>query len=162
MANQGRPELYSEELGKRICELVAASKYGLRKTLEDHEDLPSMRTVLRWQQNNAHFSQMYAQAKRQQLESMAEDIVDISMDDTLDPNDKRIRIDTRKWLLSKLMHKTYGDKLDVTSDGQALSTPTHLIDARVQSIIMGARARRLGQQQDIEAELTPEALKLLG
>ncbi|MDQ3023905.1 MAG: hypothetical protein M3R04_05925 [bacterium] len=88
---------------------------------------------------------------------MAEDIVDLSNDETLDPNDKRIRIDTRKWLLSKLIPRTYGDKLDVTSDGQALAVPSHQVDARIQSIIMQAQLRKVSDALPLSAE----ALKLL-
>ena len=157
----GRPELYTEELALAVCQAVKTSEWGLRKTLESDPALPDMRTVYRWQANNAHFCQMFAHAKMDQLKAMAEDIVDISMDDTLDPNDKRIRIDTRKWLLSKLMPKTYGDKLDVTSGGEALATPPHLIDARVQSIIMQARERKLGQQHEAIEGLDAKALSLL-
>jgi hypothetical protein len=33
----------------------------------------------------------------------------------------RLRVDTRKWYLSKVMPKKYGEKLDVTSDGRSLA-----------------------------------------
>lgn len=155
----GRPELYTKELGERVCLAVASSEFGLRKTLEQDAELPSMSTVLKWTEIDAQFSQAYASAKRKQIEAMAEDIVDLANDDTLEPNDKRIRIDTRKWLLSKLIPKTYGDKLDVTSGGEALAAPAHLIDQRVQSIIMQARMRRDGQLA-IEG-LGEEAMNLL-
>jgi hypothetical protein len=154
----GRPTTYSEELGRQICDAIAASQDGLRKTLEANPELPAFGTVQHWVRNNAQFSGMFAQAKRQQIEAMAEDIVDISRDDSLEPNDKRIRVDTLKWLLSKLIPKTYGDKIDVTSGGEALATPSHLIDARVQSIIMQAQQRRLGVN---DIELPPEAIELL-
>lgn len=32
----------------------------------------------------------------------------------------RLRVDSRKWLLSKLQPKKYGDKIDVTSDGEKI------------------------------------------
>ena len=35
----------------------------------------------------------------------------------------RIRIDTRKWIASKLKPKKYGDKVDVTTDGEKINTP---------------------------------------
>lgn len=60
----------------------------------------------------------YARAKAKGLEAMADDIVAIADQDDLDPNDKRVRIDTRKWLLSKLAPKQYGDKLDVAHSGE--------------------------------------------
>jgi hypothetical protein len=157
----GRPTTYTEELGKRICHEIAGSDQGLRKLLAEHDDFPTLQTVLQWTRNNAQFADHFAQAKRQQIEAMAEDIVDLSNDDSIDPNDKRIRIDTRKWLLSKLIPRTYGDKLDVTSDGQALQVPTHQIDARVQSIIMMAQARRNGAMQEAIEGLDTNALKLL-
>ncbi len=155
---RGAPAIeYSEELAVLICEQIANSSKGLRGALKDDPELPSEATVLKWRDNNAHFSGMLAHAKRRQLELMAEDIIDTSLDDTLDVQERRLIVDTKKWLLSKLMPKTYGDKLDVTSGGEALAAPAHQIDARVQSIIMQAHARRAGQV----VTLPDEALRLL-
>lgn len=151
--------VYTDEMGERICAALAASERGIRAVLNSDPDFPSLSTFQGWMRNHASLSVLYARAKQQQLEAMAEDIVDISMDDSLDPNDKRIRIDTRKWLLSKLMSKTYGDKLDVTSGGEALAPPSHQIDARVQSIIMQAQQRMLSKAQ--LPDLPPEAQSLL-
>lgn len=132
---------------------MACSQNGLRKTLEAN-NLPPLSTVQLWLVKHPDFAMMYAKAKEQQLHAMAEDIVDISRDDTIDPADKRVQIDTLKWLLSKLIPRTYGDKLDVTSGGEALKMDGASIDARVQSIIMTARARR-------DAGIGEDALKLL-
>ena len=148
---------YSDAMADQICKAVAVSKDGLRKTLEDNPELPPLGTVQAWLRKHAYLQSNYAHAKIDQLQAMAEDIVDIANDDSLDANDKRIRIDTRKWLLSKLMSKTYGDKLDVTSGGEALAVPSHQIDARIQSIIMQAQRRK----DDAYEGLDPNALKLL-
>lgn len=69
---------------------------------------------------------------------MAEDILDIADDGSNDlmtiqkgsvtyevenkevTNRSRLRVDTRKWLMSKMKPKKYGEKMDVTSDGEAL------------------------------------------
>ena len=152
-----RPKTYSPELGRLLCEAVASSQDGLRKTCDSRAELPAFSTVQGWLRDHADLAVQYARAKRTQLEAMAEDIVDIGRDDSIDPADKRIRIDSMKWLLSKLIPRTYGDKLDVTSDGAALATPPHLIDARVQSIIMQARERKRGEVIDLD----PEAIRLL-
>ena len=157
MTERGRPEVYTQELGDRICAAVAVANCGIRKLLADNPDFPSLPTVQSWLGKHAYFFSTYTHAKGDQLKAMAEDIVDIANDDSLDANDKRIRIDTRKWLLSKLMHKTYGDKLDVTSGGEALAVPSHQIDARIQSIIMQAQRRK----DDAYEGLDPSALKLL-
>lgn len=157
----GRPALWTPELGQRVCDALAESRDGIRKVLEADSELPSIATVQQWLKNNAQFSAAYAYAKQQQLETLAEDIIDISRDASLDPNDKRVQIDALKWLLSKLIPKTYGDKLDVTSDGQALGVPAHQIDARVQSIIMVAQKRKQGELLEAIAGLDANALNLL-
>jgi len=46
---------------------------------------------------------------------MADQLVEIADDTGIDANDKRIRVDTRKWLLSKALPKIYGDKLDLNA-----------------------------------------------
>ena len=40
---------------------------------------------------------------------------------------QRLKIDAKKWKLSKLAPKKYGDKIDVTTQGEKLnSTPTSI------------------------------------
>jgi hypothetical protein len=58
---------------------------------------------------------MYTRAREQQQQRWAEEILEISDDVALDPNDRRIRVDSRKWLLSKLLPKQYGDKIEVNA-----------------------------------------------
>jgi hypothetical protein len=36
----------------------------------------------------------------------------------------RLQIDARKWMLGKMQPKKYSDKLDITTDGEKLPTPT--------------------------------------
>jgi len=63
----------------------------------------------------------YARAKDSQLKLIAEEAIDIA-DEPVQPgdsaavNNKRVRIDTRKWLLSKLVPKTYGDQITVNDE----------------------------------------------
>lgn len=152
----GRPSSYTHEMGERICAAVASSKYGLRRVLKDDPELPAYGCVLGWIDSHVDFASSLALARRVRLKGWAEDIIDISDDDTIDPADKRIMVDTRKWLLSKEMNMVYGDKLDVTSGGEALAAPAHQIDARVQSIIMQAHERKVKG-----VALADEALRLL-
>lgn len=60
----------------------------------------------------------YARARSAGMRAIADETIAIADDPDLDPNDKRIRIDTRKWLLSKLVPKQYGEKLDVAHSGE--------------------------------------------
>ena len=155
-----RPTVYTPGIRDHICSTVEVSQCGMRKMCNDDPSLPSYSTLTSWLRIYDDLASQYAAAKRIQVNAMADDIVDISQDDSIDPSDKRIRVDTLKWLLSKLIPRTYGDKLDVTSDGQALAVPSHQIDARIQSIIMQAQVRKAGGVEDV-VSLPPEALKLL-
>lgn len=66
----------------------------------------------------------YARAKLDGMERMADDALEIADDPELEPNDKRVRIDTRKWLLSKLAPKKYGDALALEHSGNVGLTVT--------------------------------------
>jgi hypothetical protein len=155
----GRPSTYTPEIGKAICDALAAHDGGLRSLCKSRDDFPEPNTIYTWRSRFPDFDDQFAHARQKQLQMMAEDIVDISQDETLDPQARRLMVDTRKWLLSKLMHRTYGDKLDVTSGGETLNTSNAmLVDQRVQSIIMQAQARRADHELP---ELDANALKLL-
>lgn len=62
-------------------------------------------------------AEMYARARETRNDRMAEDTLRIADDHSIDPNARRVMVDTRKWLLSKLVPKKYGDKLDLNVSG---------------------------------------------
>lgn len=105
----GRPTKYTKALAAKICSQLADGK-SLRKVCEP-ASMPSKSTVFLWLANHEVFSDQYARAKAESAEAHADDILDIADDPSLHPNDKRVRIDTRKWLASKLKPKRYGDRL---------------------------------------------------
>lgn len=124
----GRPTLYTEELAALICERVATSTLGLARLCETNQDLPSKFTINLWRYRYSEFSTQYAQAKLKQADLLAEEMLDIADDGTNDwmesfgPDGEsigyklngehvqrsRLRIDTRKFLASKLLPKQYG------------------------------------------------------
>jgi hypothetical protein len=62
------------------------------------------------------FAQAYARARSLQVETWSDELLAIADDDRLEPNDRRVRLDTRKWLMSKLNPSRYGDKVQVGGD----------------------------------------------
>lgn len=123
----GRPTLFSQELADLICERVATSTLGLARLCELHDDLPVKSTINLWRYKYPDFSTQYAQAKLYQADLLAEEILDIADDSTNDWMEawgedgsigwkfngehvqrSRLRIDTRKFLASKLLPKQYG------------------------------------------------------
>ena len=111
----GRPTDYSLELTAAICERLAVGE-SLRSICRDDE-MPSMASIFLWLSKHPEFSEQYARAREAQAESHADRIVEIADDDTIDPNHKRIMVDARKWVASKLKPKRYGDKAEVEHKG---------------------------------------------
>lgn len=121
----GRPTKYTPELGKRICELIGRTPYGIKKISNEYDFFPSLDTIYEWRARYPEFSEQYTSAKLKQADAMAEYCVDIADDSSQDIMlnkygeevcnteyiaRSRLRIDTRKWLASKLLPKQYGDK----------------------------------------------------
>ena len=111
---KGRPREYTKELGDRICEIISTSSAGLAKICNFHDFMPHEETVRRWRLQNEDFSGQYARAKILQADILAEECLEISDNSTAHTfGVDRLRIDTRKWLASKLLPKQYGDKLQL-------------------------------------------------
>lgn len=137
----GRPAMYSQELAAELCARIAEGK-SLRSVCRD-EDMPSTRTFFRWIKEIEAFRLQYARACEERTEAMAEEILDIVDDgrnDWMEVEKKngesmiildkeavmrsKLRFEARQWLMSKMKPKRYGDKLDVTSAGEALKGNT--------------------------------------
>lgn len=136
----GRPTDYTPELAEAICDKISEGK-SLRTICVD-EGMPDKSQIFRWLRKNEDFRDQYARAKEEAVDAMIEDMIDIADDGTNDymtitkgdhsynvedrevTNRSRLRVDTRKWIVSKLKPKKYGDKVDITSDGKAIKGNT--------------------------------------
>ena len=108
----GRPSDYTQELADSICARLADGM-SLR-TICKAEDMPDASTVFRWLRTKPDFCEQYTRAKEESTEALSEDMLEIADDKNGDPQRDRLRIETRKWLASKLKPKKYGDKVDLT------------------------------------------------
>ncbi|HEZ0613234.1 TPA: hypothetical protein WGQ07_000402 [Neisseria meningitidis] len=127
----GRPSKFSQDLAENICEQIAHGK-SLRAICAE-DDMPSATTVFKWLNENQDFSEQYARARDRQADHYFEEIVEIA--DSVEADSAavakaRLQVDARKWTLSKLAPKKYGEKteLDVKSSDGSM-TPTVRIDA---------------------------------
>lgn len=121
----GRPTDYSNEIADLICERIADGE-SLRSICSD-ESMPCRSTVFRWLGLDKAFSDQYARAKEEQAELLADELVDIADEPppltAMGSTDSgavaamRLRIDTRKWVASKLKPKKYGDKVQTELSG---------------------------------------------
>ena len=113
---RGRPSIFSAELASLLCERLADGE-TLRAICRD-EGMPDERTVRRWALDDVEgFSTQYARAREIGYQSMADDLTEIADAKDGDPARDRLRVDTRKWLLSKALPKVYGDKQQIEHSG---------------------------------------------
>ena len=131
-----RPSTYSLELVTKICDEIATSSKGLSKICENPL-YPSFSTLFKWlsHKDKGEFVQLYARARENQADFLADEIIEIADDksgDVIETDNgpienrefssrSRLKIDARKWVASKLKPKKYGDKVDVTSDNKAIN-----------------------------------------
>jgi hypothetical protein len=59
----------------------------------------------------------YQRVRAAVVEDWLDDMIEIVDDDKLDPLDKRVRIDARRWIMSKVSPQRYGDKVIIGGDG---------------------------------------------
>lgn len=126
----GRPSEYRTEVADFICNRIAHGE-SLRKICAD-PDMPVCSTVFKWLIEHKEFTEQYTRAREAQCDAFVEEIIEISDDTANDTlvteygakpnaewiNRSRLRVDTRKWLMSKLAPKKYGDKLDLNHAGE--------------------------------------------
>ncbi len=130
-----RPSDYTQELADRICVLLSEGK-SLR-TVCKAEDMPDASTIFRWIRSNEEFCKQYTRAKQESSDAWAEELHDIVDEVAVDKeaiNKARLQVDTRKWLMAKMKPKKYGEKLDLTTDGEKLPTPIMAVDGAIKHV----------------------------
>ena len=141
-----------------ILEEICSGR-ALRNVLRDN-NMPSPWDFYRWLDEDAAedkkeeeqtYAQRYARACEIRAEGLLDELEDIADDSSEDTkiselgnkvenrefiNRSKVRIETRKYLIEKMHPKKYGtQKIDVTSKGEKLETPTitwNVIDAKKQ------------------------------
>jgi hypothetical protein len=109
-ATRGRPSSYSHARADMICARLAEGE-SLRSICAD-DTMPAACTVREWILADLHhFATRYARARDKGLDNMADECLVIADSATAeDAQARRLAVDTRKWYLSKLAPKRYGDQ----------------------------------------------------
>ena len=115
----------------RICEHIIVNKASLRDALK-LDGMPNSETFYKIIDEDLDKSKQYARACENRADAIFEEILEIADDGTNDYMKKKIsedlevdvlnsehiqrsklRVDTRKWMLSKMNPKKYSDKLQI-------------------------------------------------
>jgi hypothetical protein len=143
----GAPSIFSQELADEICRQMATGR-SLRSVCRE-KGMPDLSTVIRWLAKEGpkwdEFRTQYTRAREAMADAMAEELLEISDDGSNDWMDRqrqdgstervldhehvqrsKLRVDTRKWLASKVAPKKYGERITQEHTGDGL---TALADA---------------------------------
>ena len=124
-ANIGRPAKYSLDITRDLCNRLMQGN-SLRATCEQMS--LDITIVYDWLQIHPEFAKLYAQAREVQADFYADNILETIDNASSDRNEierAKIKAEALKWIASKLKPKRYGDKLDLTSDGEKLEQPIY-------------------------------------
>ena len=110
--------LYTPALADVICKRISEGE-SLRAICRD-AGMPSEGTVRGWaREDRDGFGSRYRLARELQLDHWADVIIDIADEADRDPRDRQVRIEVRKWVMSKLAPRRYGDRLLVTGEAES-------------------------------------------
>lgn len=131
MAKRGRPSKYTDAIAEEICRRLADGE-SLTAICKD-DGMPAESRVREWVIDNREgFAAEYARAREVQAEHLFDEILAISDDGRRDYtededgnpvvdhdhiNRAKLRVDARKWYLSKVLPKKYGEKQQVEQSG---------------------------------------------
>jgi hypothetical protein len=106
---RGRPTQYTSSIALEICDRLAGGE-SLRAICKC-PDMPAESTVRKWAvDDRSGFFAQYTRARAAQMDAFVEDIIEIADDTSTDVNRSRLQIDARKWLMSKIAPKRFGNQ----------------------------------------------------
>lgn len=120
---------FSIELCTEICEKVGTGENIMDVLDSDKKRYPSWSNWCAWKREYPEVQTMYMRAREDKSEA-----VDVQIDRVMqkleqgliDPTTARIMIDTLKWKAAKYYPKMFGDKVDVTTNGENINTPPNI------------------------------------
>jgi hypothetical protein len=123
------PKLRTPENAQRICELTAEGntlRHVARTLGVDHS------AIIQWlnedeAKGGTVIAHQYARATAAKWRVIADELLDVAddrsymgrTDAAAVVTQQRLAVDTRKWLLSKMLPKTFGDKVEISHDPDA-------------------------------------------
>ena len=128
----GQPTKYNDQLAREICDAITRHPASIEKICRLYSHFPGSDTIRTWIQVLPAFREMYAKAKQSQLDLLAEDLLNVEERinkfadergnikyDNASVAALKLEHDNRKWLLSKLKPKKYGDVQSNSDDNSA-------------------------------------------
>jgi len=151
----GRPTKYSLQIALEICERIADGE-SLKSICSD-ERMPKKTAVYEWLLRYKEFSEIYARAREDQADTLADEIHAISDEkperivddkgktryDSAFVQWQKNRVDARKWVAAKLKPKKYSDRIAHVGDNQAdsINVNVNIFDEMLKNLELKRQAK---------------------
>jgi hypothetical protein len=117
--------VYTQALADVICDRLADGEPLVRICASP--GFPAQSAVRKWALERPDFGVKYARARAIGYELLADEVIAIGdasiyhngAPDNALVQQARLRSDNRKWMLSKMLPKVYGDKIELSGDANA-------------------------------------------
>ncbi len=106
---------YDKELASNICGGIIEGK-SLVSVCKDLNI--NYRHVFDWFKEYPDFLDNYTRAREMQADYLADGVLDIADNSALQADDRRVKIDARKWYAGKLKPKKYGERQIQSGDDE--------------------------------------------
>jgi len=132
----GYSQKQKEDIINTICKEIADNKESLRGALRK-DGMPDKNQFYKWIRDQESFREQYARACDERADAIFEEMLEIADDGRNDFMKKslgdgvdiealnaehiqrsKLRIDARKWMLSKMNPKKYGDRIEQNLSGE--------------------------------------------
>lgn len=114
MANVGRPRKLTEELQIDLLAQISVGR-SLNQICKEKR-FPAATNVFKFIHKCDEFRQKYQEAVAMRAEWIDGELLEIADEGSGDTQRDKLRIDTRKWYLSKLNPRKYSDKLQLDAE----------------------------------------------
>lgn len=142
----GRPSDYLPEVAADICALIASGESVLNIT--KRTGMPAQSTIYKWLSEHEEFSEKYRRARETQADYFADEMIGIAdecIPDAAEVAKAKLRIDARKWYVTKVAPRKYGERITnelVGQDGGPIQhehkiSPEDLTDEQLAAIAGG-------------------------
>ena len=151
-----------EQLAQLVVDLMVSDGLSLRKASARHQI--SAQTFLRAVAASPALAEQYDRARATMIERLADEVMELAdapvakLDNgATDPGlvrQRQLQVDTRKWFLSKLAPKIYGDRLDVSVSDTRISISGALAAAQARLVDVVDVTPRLSASnvQDVQGD----------
>jgi hypothetical protein len=129
-----RPTPFNEDIANQILELTATTAKSIGTILEGIQPVSiSYIVFIRWLNDYPQFRLDFARAREQKGDTLVEEILTLigsNSVDMVEVADKKLKIDTLKWVASKLFPRKYADNIEL---------PAHTEDKQKQVFRIGGK-----------------------